>query len=318
MNKTLGIFAAATLGLLMAGTASAETLTVYSAGPGALIEKLAAGFKAKTGDDVEVFQATTGKVMARLAAEQSNPVADVVISASWDTATDFDAQGLLLDYQSPNAEMVPDFLKSSDYVAQGISALALAWNTTSDVPEPKDWADLADPAYKDMVTMPDPASSGSAYELVSALVSDPAIGWDLFEKLHDNGMIVPGANAQALNPVLQGSRAVVFGAVDYQTMGMIEKGETMKVIFPTTGTVIAPRPMMILKSSAHQDAAKAFIDYVLSDEGQAAVASAFLMPARTDVSADRPLISDLKLLTVDAGGDREATLTKFADIFASN
>ncbi|TPW32229.1 ABC transporter substrate-binding protein [Martelella alba] len=318
MKKTLGIIAATTLGLLMAGTASAESLTVYSAGPGALIEKLAAGYKAKTGDDIVVFQATTGKVMARLAAEQSNPVADVVISASWDTATDFDAQGLLLDYQSPNAEMVPDFLKSSDYVAQGISALALAWNTTSDVPEPKDWSDLADPAYKDMVTMPDPASSGSAYELVSALVADPNIGWDLFEKLHDNGMIVPGANAQALNPVLQGSRAVVFGAVDYQTMGMIAKGESMKVIFPTTGTVIAPRPMMILKSSTHQDAAKAFIDYVLSDEGQAAVAGAFLMPARTDVSADRPLISDLKLLTVDAGGDREATLTKFADIFASN
>jgi ABC-type Fe3+ transport system substrate-binding protein len=32
---------------------------------------------------VTVFQATTGKVMARLEAEQANPQADVLISASW-------------------------------------------------------------------------------------------------------------------------------------------------------------------------------------------------------------------------------------------
>jgi iron(III) transport system substrate-binding protein len=37
---------------------------------------------------VTVFQATTGKVMARLEAEQANPQADVLISASWDTAED--------------------------------------------------------------------------------------------------------------------------------------------------------------------------------------------------------------------------------------
>ncbi|SON54217.1 putative 2-aminoethylphosphonate-binding periplasmic protein precursor [Hartmannibacter diazotrophicus] len=318
MKTLLRLLAAAAIGTVLAGTAQAETVTVYSAGPGGLIKKLAAGFQKKTGNEVEVFQATTGKVMARLAAEQANPVADVVISASWDTATQFDKDGLLLDYTSPNAEKVPDFLKAPTYVAQGISALAIAWNTKSGTPEPTDWSDLAKPEYKDLVTMPDPASSGSAYELVAALASDEAIGWKLFEDLSANGMIVPGANAQALNPVLQGAKAVVFGAVDYQSFGQIKKGESLKVIFPKSGTVIAPRPMMILKSSQHQDAAKAFIDYVLSDEGQAAVAGADLMPARSDVGADRPLMSDLKLLSVDPSTDRKAILAHFAEIFAAN
>ncbi|MCO6186857.1 ABC transporter substrate-binding protein [Rhizobium sp. L1K21] len=306
------------MALALAGAAQAADLTVYSAGPGGLIEKLAEGFKAATGKEVAVFQATTGKVMARLEAEQASPVADIVISASWSTATDFDKDGMLLEYTSPNAEKVPDFLKSNTYVAQGISALAIAVNTKSGVPEPKDWSDLAKPEYKDLVTMPDPASSGSAYELVAALTADQNIGWALFEQLQENGMIVPGANAAALNPVLQGARAAVFGAVDYQSFEQIEKGETLKVIFPTSGTVIAPRPMMILKSSQHADTAKAFIDYVLSDEGQAAVAAAWLMPARSDVGAERPLMSDLKLLSVDPATDREAVLKKFAEIFASN
>jgi len=317
MTRLFTLVSAAAIALAMSGTAEADTLTVYSAGPGGMINKLAADFQKMTGDTVNVFQATTGKVMARLEAEAANPVADVVISASWDTATQYDAEGLLLEYTSPNAEKVPDFLKSSTYVAEGISALAIAWNTKSGTPEPTDWSDLAKPEYKDLVTMPDPAGSGSAYELVAALTQDSTIGWKLFEDLKANGMIVPGANAQALNPVLQGAKAAVFGAVDYQSFGAIEKGETLKVIFPTTGTVVAPRPMMILKSSAHQDLAKKFIDYVLSEEGQATVAATYLMPARTDVGADRPLISDLKLLSVDPANDREATLGKFAAIFAN-
>lgn len=318
MKTILRLAAAAAIGLALAGAAHGESLVVYSAGPGGLINKLAAGFQKDGGDSVEVFQATTGKVMARLAAEQANPIADVVISASWDTATAFDGEGLLLDYTSPNARTVPDFLKSGTYVAQGISALAIAWNPKSGTPEPADWSDLARPDYKNLVTMPDPASSGSAYELVSALVAEKDLGWKLFKDLKANGMIVPGANAQALNPVLQGAKAVVFGGVDYQGFGRIRKGESLKVIFPKSGTVIAPRPMMILKSSSHQDAAKKFIDYVLSKKGQAMVADAQLMPARSDVGADRPLVSDLKILKVDPKTDRDATLKRFADIFAGN
>jgi hypothetical protein len=53
--------------------------------------------------------------------------------------------------------------------------------------------------------------------------------------------------------------------------------------------------MMILKTSQHADDAKAFIDYVLSPEGQALVADAWLMPARRDVAAKRPLLDALKV-----------------------
>lgn len=50
---------------------------------------------------VTVFQATTGKVMARLEAEQANPQADVLISASWDTAEDLHQRGWLLPLRAP-------------------------------------------------------------------------------------------------------------------------------------------------------------------------------------------------------------------------
>ena len=298
--------------VVAAGTAQAD-VTVYSAGPGGLIKALAAGFTEATGTPVEVFQATTGKVMARLEAEAANPVADVVISASWGTAIQFADEGLLLDYESPNAAMIPDYLKIPGAVAQGVAGLVIAWNPSSGTPKPTDWADLAKPEYKDLVTLPDPAASGGTFTLVEAFVANGMT--DVLQGLKDNGAIVAGANKAALNPVLQGAKAAVFAGVDYITMGAAASGETVEAIFPSSGTVVAPRPIMILKSTENEADAKAFYDYVLSDEGQAMVASVHLMPSRTDIQADRPLIGDLQLMSTDGAPARDEVLSTFSSIF---
>ncbi|HBW9761283.1 TPA: extracellular solute-binding protein [Klebsiella pneumoniae] len=298
---------------------SAHALTVYTAGPGSLAKSLASGFEQQTGVKVTVFQATTGKVMARLEAEQANPQADVLISASWDTAEDLHQRGWLLPFASANADQVPANLKSADYIAQGVSALGIVWNSKSGTPEPKEWRDLTQPAFKDKVTTPDPALSGASLDLLIGLqnsMGDQA--WQLFDDLKKNGMVVSGPNAQAVTPVMQGAKAAVFGAVDYVSYGNIQQGESLKVIFPASGTVIAPRPMMILKTSQHADDAKAFIDYVLSPEGQAKVADAWLMPARRDVAAKRPLLDALKVLptTSEGSSERGAVLARFSQLYA--
>ncbi|WP_426766728.1 ABC transporter substrate-binding protein [Erwinia aphidicola] len=317
LKKTGALFAMMlTSGMMIT---DANALTVYTAGPGSLAKSLAAGYEKQTGVKVNIFQATTGKVMARLEAEQANPQADILISASWDTAEGLQQRDWLLPYQSANAEKVPAAFKSDSYVAQGISALGIVWNTKSGTPEPKEWQDLTRPAFKERVTTPDPSLSGASLDLLIGLqnsMGDKA--WDLFSQLKANSMVIAGPNAQALTPVLQGAKAAVFGAVDYVSYNSIQDGEAIKVIFPASGTVVAPRPMMILKSSQHAADAKAFIDYVLSPEGQQKVADAWLMPARSDVGAKRPLLSDLKILPAQRGGnaDRAGVLQRFGTLFS--
>ncbi|EOX7367772.1 ABC transporter substrate-binding protein [Klebsiella pneumoniae] len=317
MTVKKGVVLAMALSAMM--LSSAHALTVYTAGPGSLAKSLASGFEQQTGVKVTVFQATTGKVMARLEAEQANPQADVLISASWDTAEDLHQRGWLLPFASANADQVPANLKSADYIAQGVSALGIVWNSKSGTPEPKEWRDLTQPAFKDKVTTPDPALSGASLDLLIGLqnsMGDQA--WQLFDDLKKNGMVVSGPNAQAVTPVMQGAKAAVFGAVDYVSYGNIQQGESLKVIFPASGTVIAPRPMMILKTSQHADDAKAFIDYVLSPKGQAKVADAWLMPARRDVAAKRPLLDALKVLptTSEGSSERGAVLARFSQLYA--
>ncbi|WP_213992707.1 ABC transporter substrate-binding protein [Sodalis sp. dw_96] len=306
--------------LLTTPLISAETqaLTLYTAGPGSLAKKLAAGYQKQSGVKVDIFQSTTGKVMARLEAEQANPRADVLISASWDSGEALQQRGWLLAYQSPNAAQVPTQFKTPYYVAQGISALGIVWNSASGTPEPRDWQDLAQPAFKDKVTTPDPALSGASLDLLMGLQNARSEkAWTLFSQLKSNGMIIAGPNAQALTPVLQGAKAAVFGAVDYVAYSSLQDGESIKVIFPAGGTVIAPRPMMIMKTTQQPEQAKAFIDYVLSPEGQRLVAEAWLMPARGDIGAKRPLFSALTLLPLSTvqGATREAALSRFATLF---
>lgn len=321
IRKTLGYLLIALLAFLPF-SALAQTLTVYSAGPNNLITSLASGFEKKTGARVNVFQGTTGQVMARLEAERTNPVADVLISASWESAGALKAAGDLLIYTPDGADKVPDFLKDSHYIAQGVSALALVWNKSSKTPKPTDWSDLTQTVYKDEVTMPDPAQSGTAFELVTGLLTSQGEEgtWSLLASLKSNGMIVPGPNARALNPVLQGAKSVVFGAVDYISLGQQAAGENIEIIFPSSGTVIAPRPMMIMNYSKQQVLAKQFLDYVLSEEGQQKVADVYLMPARTDIKGKRPGITELELIDVDAdamNAKREHILARFRAVMSN-
>lgn len=303
--------------LFWQGVAAAQSVTVYTAGPQNLADALSKGFTAKEKAKVNLFQGTTGQVMAKIAAEAANPQVDVLISAAWDTAVDLKAKDQLMAYTSPNAKNVPNNLKDAAYVAQGAAALAIVWNSKTGKPKPTDWADLAKPEYKDQVTMPDPAASGSAYGLVSGLVANKSLGWKFFETLKANNTAVVGANAAALNPVMQGAKSAVFGAVDYISIAAKEKGEAIEVIYPATGTVLEARPMMIMKTSKNADTAKKFIDYVLSDEGQKLVADVYLLPARTDVVAKRPGWKEIKLLPADAGATaqkRAETLAQFKTV----
>src|SRR5690606_20191645 len=138
-----------------------------------------------------------------------------------------------------------------------------------------------------------------------------------FEALAANGAIVAGANAEALHPVLQGAKAAVFGAVDYISLAGQSRGESIEVIFPTAGTVIAPRPVVTCECSQCQAEAKQFVEHILADAGQAAAAEASLMPARSDVPATRPLIGDLDILPIDAAtvyAQRADTLKAFGTI----
>lgn len=152
-----------------------------------------------------------------------------------------------------------------------------------------DWAELgSDPAYKDLIAIPDPVKSGACKDFLSGY--SYAFGEEaqsVIDSWVANGLTNPGANKAALEAVTTGEKAILIAGVDYNAYSSMDKGEPLSIYYPASGTVINPRPVMILKTSQNTDNAKAFMDFLLSDEGQQLVCDAYLLPGRTDITTDK-------------------------------
>jgi iron(III) transport system substrate-binding protein len=296
------VFLSASLLIIGLGQADAQSVTLYTAGPADLAKAMAAGFTAKTGIKVDVYQATSGDVLARLEAERGQPRADAVVLASWGEGLAVRERGMVHDYSSAEAKKVRPQWADGGLVAQGGAGLALIFNTDQVKKEqfPNSWFDLAAPAWKDSVTMPDPTLSGSAAEFLAIFVQvHGQKAWKLFADMARNGLIVPGPNNAALNPVLSGAKKATVAGVDYITYGQIAKGEKLAIHYPQEGTVVALRPIFIQRGARHPQEAQRLVDFMLSDEGQAAVAKTFLIPSAAEMRAQRPVPGDFKMLAPD-------------------
>lgn len=264
-------------------------VVVYMPSPAGLADKLAAGFEEKTGVKVESFQGTTGEILARLEAEQANPVADVVILASWADGLSMKKDGQLMAYEAVGTDRMNPVWVDEEHMLYGTSASAVGviYNTMVFPSLDADWKDLADAAYKDQLAIPDPEKSGACKDFLSGFITAQGEGgWNIWQALADNGMTVPGANKAALEAVTTGEKGILVAGVDYNAYSSKEKGEPLDIYYPASGTVVNPRPAMILKTSPNVDNARALMDYLISDEAQQLVADAYLLPGRSDVKCE--------------------------------
>ena len=265
------------------------SVTVYMPSPKGLNEKYIAAFEEETGVKVDLFEGTTGEILARLEAEKDNPVADVVVLASWSDGLAMKKEGNLESYDAKDADKLYEGFIDSDKELFGTSASAVGviYNTTIVENLDADWADFADEKYNGDIAFPDPEKSGSAKDFLAGYFSQNKDDWKTWEDIAANGLTIPGANKAALEAVTTGEKAILLAGVDYNAYKSIADGEPLAIYYPKSGTVINPRPAMILKSAKNMDNAKAFIDFLISDKAQELVADAYLLPGRSDITTDK-------------------------------
>ena len=178
------------------------------------------------------------------------------------------ADGQLESYTPTNADKIVDGCIDADNELFGYSASAVGviYNTTVFPTMDADWSELGNAEYKDQLAIPDPEKSGACKDFVAGYVTNN--GWTDFEAMAANGMKVPGANKAALEAVTTGEVGALVAGVDYNAYYSKAKGEPIDIYYPAGGTVVNPRPAMILKTAPNMDNAKAFVDYLFSDEAQ--------------------------------------------------
>ena len=311
--------------MLLSGSALAADgkLVLYTSQPNADAQATVDAFKAKNpGVEVQWVRDGTTKIMAKLQAEfaAGNPQPDVLLIADSVTMEGLKRDGRLMPYTDADVSGFEKGLYDSDmtYFSTKLITTGIANNKRSAM-TPASWTDLAKPEAKGQVTMPSPLTSGAALVHLATITQNPALGWDYVKALADNGATASGGNGAILKAVAGGEKA--YGViVDYLPIREAAKGSPVNFVFPTEGVSAVTEPVAILKNAKNVDAAKAFVDFVLSEDGQKLAASQGYLPAREGIAGPEgfPPRDRIKLMPFDAAKaltDETENKKHFADLF---
>ena len=150
---------------------------------------------------------------------------------------------------------------------------------------PKSWADLLKPEYKGLIGYLDPPSAFVGY--VGAVAVNQAMGGNLndfgpaikyFAQLQKNDPIVPKQTSYAR--VLSGEIPILLDYDFNAYRARYKDKANVAFVIPAEGTVVVPYVMSLVAKGPNAANGKKVLDFVMSDEGQAVWANAYLRPVR--------------------------------------
>ena len=263
----------------------AGTVRLYTSVVQQTVDAVVKPFQAAhPGVTVDVFRAPTGQLDARMAAEQRQGgiQADVLWQTDPLSMQQFAGQRLLRQWTPSEQHAVAAGYRGSGFWGTRILSLVIVHRAELAAP-PADWNDLLSPAYKGAVAIPDPGFAGSAYGALAYFGLSPAYGIDFYRKLKANGAVQVSAIGDVITGVAEG-RFKVGMALDVIAKQEITKGSPIRIAWPKSGAIAIYSPIAVLASTQNPNADEAFVDFVLSEAGQKAIAATGWQPIRTGLA----------------------------------
>jgi iron(III) transport system substrate-binding protein len=307
----------------VAAHAQQGKLVLYTSQPNQDAQQTIDAFRAKHPKvDVTFVRDGTPRIVAKLRAEMQagQAQADVLLIADAVTMEDLKQEGRLLPYPEADVSAYPAGTHDKDKVwfATKLITTGIIYNARAPF-RPQSWADLVRPETKGQVVMPSPLASGAALIHAATLTSNLAEGWGFYEKLKANGAVAASGNGDVLKQVAGGEK--LFGmVVDFMAIREKAKGAPVAFVFPKEGASAIGEPVAILKSTKNPEAARAFLAFLLSREGQELALKQGYAPAHPQVAlpAGFPDRAEIKLMAFDpakALAEAKDNSRRFIDIF---
>jgi iron(III) transport system substrate-binding protein len=288
--------------VVFAQAKSPSRVLLYTSVPQELATQFVDAFMKKRPDiKVEIYRAGSTEVGAKIAAEREvgGIRADLLWLADAPIYYDLRKRGELFSYISPEAKAIPAELRDPKglFTAGRLINMIIAVNTDV-VPlkdAPKSWQNFPDHGKK--AVMGNPLYSGSNFVTVAAFVQKDGWGW--FERARAKGVAIVRGNSEAAT-ALAGKEFGIAMTLDYIVAGLIKKGAPLAIVWPSEGAISVPSPIAIIKGTKNPDGSKAFVDYVLSKEGQEFLVKQEVIPVRDDVKppAGQPSAKQIKFLPI--------------------
>jgi iron(III) transport system substrate-binding protein len=263
---------------------NASTVTVYTALEDDQIQNYLSSWRAKHPDiNVNVVRDSTGVITAKLLAEKANPVADVVWGTAASSLLVAEQEGMLEPYAPAGLDQVnPRFRDQNNppsWVGIDVWSSAYCVNTIEsekrNLPIPQGWDDLIKPVYKNQLVMANPASSGTGFLTVSAILQTRGEeeGWKYLEALHQNMAQYTHSGSKPCKMAGQGEFPIGI-SFDYRAVRQKNDGEPIQPVFPKEAGWDVEANALVKKADI-KAASKTFLDWAVSPEASELYAKNF-------------------------------------------
>jgi iron(III) transport system substrate-binding protein len=224
----------------------------------------------------ETVRASSSKLATRLDAEiEADRVqGDVIEFSLLYLTTALQRRGEILRYDSPEYAQYPaDYSAPGYWAASGLSNIIILLNTrkVDQANVPQSWWDLAKPYWKDKLTIDNLEVSGTGYNWLTAIVDNESLGWKFIEALGKNRPGLERGHAGMAQKVAAGEYAGAAEMSDFHLKNLRDAAASVPLrgVWPQEGVPSEPWTAAILKRAPHPNAARLFLDFLLSREGQA-------------------------------------------------
>ena len=295
-----------------------QRLVVYTSHKEEVYTPIIREFEERTGIWVEVVTGGTNELLQQIEKEQDAPRADVMFGGGVESLESY--RDCFTPYICREADRIREGFQSQCGYWTPFSALpvVLIYNTKLVTAESvTSWVDLEKPAFRGNIAFADPQISGSSY---TALVTRILAGGGE-DCLSGFRAALEGRQSDSsgavVSSVARGS-ALVGITLEETALQHISAGEDIALVYPADGTSCVPDGSALVKGAPHEENARRFLDFTVSEDVQSLVGQRFCRRAvRGDIPADPalPALSTLNLVDYDvewASHNRDRLLSDWA------
>jgi iron(III) transport system substrate-binding protein len=226
------------------------------------------------------------------AASGGGGTADLLWSSAMDLQIKLVNDGYAMSYRSPEGAKLPDWAKWKDQ-AWGITAepIMIVYNKRlvprDRVPDShialRRFLESGQPDGRRAVATYDAARSAVGYLYLSQDEQASNDIWGLVRAMGRDRLKLYTSAEEILREVSAGRAAFGYNIVGSYALDEVSKNSDLGVIRPRDYTLVMSRIAMIPRQARHPAAARLFLDYLLSKDGQRRLADRHITPARADV-----------------------------------
>ena len=240
---------------------------------------------------IEFFQGGSGTLQSKIAAEMDSGKmgCDILMLAEPSYSLELKEKGMLHAHKYAEADkLLFEYDEEGYWYPVRVLNMVLGYNPDmySKDELPKTFKEFAeDTSVKDMISMSNPLTSGSAYSSVVALYD--LYGEDYFKALGQQNVAIESGSV-ALTKLETGECKQIMILEESILKKRQEEGSALEAIYPEDGTIAIPSPIMIvdekISANANIAACEAVEDYFLSPAGQQLIVKGWMYGVRSDVN----------------------------------